>query len=227
MKKTLSALLAVLMIVSVFASGTTAYADRGFTMEDAERVYNKTTNFNHIDIRVAGKLTIDGVETPITVSHPRVTVYVQNSEGNDEAIDNWEFENNPSYEWRRTQLSVPKDAKVVLTCDVTINGELRNDLQFTFQGKDDFVKAIYICDGHQGLDFEVDEEQVMEEYFYHVSYQWTGLPDGLATLPTDGNDYSENDLVLVNTGFVSGDTRTDGEGNIYTFSDTSPRAAAG
>ena len=218
MKKTLSALLAVLMIVSVFASGTTAYADRGFTMEDAERVYNKTTNFNHIDIRVAGKLTIDGVETPITVSHPRVTVYVQNSEGNDEAIDNWEFENNPSYEWRRTQLSVPKDAKVVLTCDVTINGELRNDLQFTFQGKDDFVKAIYICDGHQGLDFEVDEEQVMEEYFYHVSYQWTGLPDGLATLPTDGNDYSENDLVLVNTGFVSGDTRTDGEGNIYTFS---------
>lgn len=218
MKKTLSALLAVLMIVSVFASGTTAYADRGFTMEDAERVYNKTTNFNHIDIRVAGKLTIDGVETPITVSHPRVTVYVQNSEGNDEAIDNWEFENNPSYEWRQTQLSVPKDAKVVLTCDVTINGELRNDLQFTFQGKDDFVKAIYICDGHQGLDFEVDEEQVMEEYFYHVSYQWTGLPDGLATLPTDGNDYSENDLVLVNTGFVSGDTRTDGEGNIYTFS---------
>ena len=218
MKKTLSALLAVLMIVSVFASGTTAYADRGFTMEDAERVYNKTTNFDHIDIRVAGKLTIDGVETPITVSHPRVTVYVQNSEGNDEAIDNWEFENNTSYEWRRTQLSVPKDAKVVLTCDVTINGELRNDLQFTFQGKDDFVKAIYICDGHQGLDFEVDEEQVMEEYFYHVSYQWTGLPDGLATLPTDGNDYSENDLVLVNTGFVSGDTRTDGEGNIYTFS---------
>ena len=218
MKKTLSALLAVLMIVSVFASGTTAYADRGFTMEDAERVYNKTTNFDHIDIRVAGKLTIDGVETPITVSHPRVTVYVQNSEGNDEAIDNWEFENNTSYEWRRTQLSVPKDAKVVLTCDVTINGELRNDLQFTFQGKDDFVKAIYICDGHQGLDFEVDEEQIMEEYFYHVSYQWTGLPDGLATLPTDGNDYSENDLVTVNTGFVSGDTRTDGEGNIYTFS---------
>ena len=218
MKKTLSALLAVLMIVSVFASGTTAYADRGFTMEDAERVYNKTTNFDHIDIRVAGKLTIDGVETPITVSHPRVTVYVQNSEGNDEAIDNWEFENNIRYEWRQTGLSVPKDAKVVLTCDVTINGELRNDLQFTFQGKDDFVKAIYICDGHQGLDFEVDEEQVMEEYFYHVSYQWTGLPDGLATLPTDGNDYSENDLVLVNTGFVSGDTRTDGEGNIYTFS---------
>ena len=218
MKRVLSALLVVLMMVSVFASGTTAYADWRFTMEDAERVYNNTTNFDHIDIRVAGKLTIDGVETPITVSHPRVTVYVKNSEGNDEAKYNWEFENNTSYEWRQTGLRVPKDARVVLTCDVTINGEVRNDLEFTFQGKDDFVKAIYICDGHQGLDFEVDEEQIMEEYFYHVSYQWTGLPDGLATLPTDGNDYSENDLVTVNTGFVSGDTRTDGEGNIYTFS---------
>ena len=218
MKRVLSALLVVVMIVSVFASGTTAYADWRFTMEDAERVYNNTTNFDHIDIRVAGKLTIDGVETPITVSHPRVTVYVKNSEGNDEAKYNWEFENNTSYEWRQTGLRVPKDARVVLTCDVTINGEVRNDLEFTFQGKDDFVKAIYICDGHQGLDFEVDEEQIMEEYFYHVSYQWTGLPDGLATLPTDGNDYSENDLVTVNTGFVSGDTRTDGEGNIYTFS---------
>ena len=218
MKRVLSALLVVVMIVSVFASGTTAYADWRFTMEDAERVYNNTTNFDHIDIRVAGKLTIDGVETPITVSHPRVTVYVKNSEGNDEAKYNWEFENNTSYEWRQTRLRVPKDARVVLTCDVTINGEVRSDLQFTFQGKDDFVKAIYICDGHQGLDFEVDEEQIMEEYFYHVSYQWTGLPDGLATLPTDGNDYSENDLVTVNTGFVSGDTRTDGEGNIYTFS---------
>ena len=218
MKRVLSALLVVVMIVSVFASGTTAYADWRFTMEDAERVYNNTTNFDHIDIRVAGKLTIDGVETPITVSHPRVTVYVKNSEGNDEAKYNWEFENNTSYEWRQTRLRVPKDARVVLTCDVTINGEVRNDLEFTFQGKDDFVKAIYICDGHQGLDFEVDEEEIMEEYFYHVSYQWTGLPDGLATLPTDGNDYSENDLVTVNTGFVSGDTRTDGEGNIYTFS---------
>ena len=218
MKRVLSALLVVLMMVSVFASGTTAYADWRFTMEDAERVYNNTTNFDHIDIRVAGKLTIDGVETPITVSHPRVTVYVKNSEGNDEAKYNWEFENNTSYEWRQTRLRVPKDARVVLTCDVTINGEVRNDLEFTFQGKDDFVKAIYICDGHQGLDFEVDEEEIMEEYFYHVSYQWTGLPDGLATLPTDGNDYSENDLVTVNTGFVSGDTRTDGEGNIYTFS---------
>ena len=218
MKRVLSALLVVVMMVSVFASGTTAYADWGFTMKDAERVYNYKTNFDHIDIRVAGKLTIDGVETPITVSHPRVTVYVKNSEGNDEAKYNWEFENNPSYEWRQTGLRVPKDARVVLTCDVTINGEVRNDLEFTFQGKDDFVKAIYICDGHQGLDFEVDEEQIMEEYFYHVSYQWTGLPDGLATLPTDGNDYSENDLVTVNTGFVSGDTRTDGEGNVYTFS---------
>ena len=218
MKRVLSALLVVVMMVSVFASGTTAYADWGFTMKDAERVYNYKTNFDHIDIRVAGKLTIDGVETPITVSHPRVTVYVKNSEGNDEAKYNWEFENNTSYEWRQTGLRVPKDARVVLTCDVTINGEVRNDLEFTFQGKDDFVKAIYICDGHQGLDFEVDEEQIMEEYFYHVSYQWTGLPDGLATLPTDGNDYSENDLVTVNTGFVSGDTRTDGEGNVYTFS---------
>ena len=37
MKKVLSALLAIVMIVSFFATGATAYADkdRGFTMEDA------------------------------------------------------------------------------------------------------------------------------------------------------------------------------------------------
>ena len=219
MKRVLSALLCILMIVSVFASGTTAYADKGkeWTMEEAKKVYERTTNFDHIDIRVAGNLTIDGVATPITVSYPRVEVYTKDNEGNYVKSDSWSFQNQEKYEWRKTGLSIPKDAKVVLTCDITINNEEKKDLQFTFQGEDDFIRAIYICDGHQGLDFDVDEEQIKEEYFYQVSYEWTGLPTGLAQVPTDSNHYKANEQVTVDTTFLKDRTILDGE-DVYTFS---------
>ncbi|MDY4488403.1 MAG: SpaA isopeptide-forming pilin-related protein [Candidatus Limivicinus sp.] len=219
MKRVLSALLCILMIVSVFASGTTAYADKGkeWTMEEAKKVYERTTNFDHIDIRVAGNLTIDGVATPITVSYPRVEVYTKDNEGNYVKSDSWSFQNQERYEWRKTGLRIPKNAIVVLTCDITINNEEKKDLQFTFQGEDDFIRAIYICDGHQGLDFDVDEEQIKEEYFYQVSYQWTGLPTGLAQVPTDSNHYQANEQVTVDTTFPKDRTILDGE-DVYTFS---------
>ena len=219
MKRVLSALLCILMIVSVFASGTTAYADKGkeWTMEEAKKVYERTTNFDHIDIRVAGNLTIDGVDTPITVSYPRVEVYTKDNEGNYVKSDSWSFQNQERYEWRKTGLRIPKNAIVVLTCDITINNEEKKDLQFTFQGEDDFIRAIYICDGHQGLDFDVDEEQIKEEYFYQVSYQWTGLPTGLAQVPTDSNHYQANEQVTVDTTFLKDKTILDGE-DVYTFS---------
>ena len=219
MKRVLSALLCILMIVSVFASGTTAYADKGkeWTMEEAKKVYERTTNFDHIDIRVAGNLTIDGVDTPITVSYPRVEVYTKDKEGNYVKSDSWSFQNQERYEWRKTGLRIPKNAIVVLTCDITINNEEKKDLQFTFQGEDDFIRAIYICDGHQGLDFDVDEEQIKEEYFYQVSYQWTGLPDRLAQVPTDSNHYQANEQVTVDTTFLKDKTILDGE-DVYTFS---------
>lgn len=219
MKKVLSALLAIVMIVSFFATGATAYADKGkeWTMEEAKKVYERTTYFDHIDIRVAGNLTIDGVDTPITVSYPRVEVYTKDKEGNYFKSDSWSFQNQEKYEWRKTGLSIPKDAKVVLTCDITINNEEKKDLQFTFQGEDDFIRAIYICDGHQGLDFDVDEEQIKEEYFYQVSYEWTGLPAGLAQVPTDSNHYQANEQVTVDTTFPKDRTILDGE-DVYTFS---------
>ena len=219
MKRVLSALLCILMIVSVFASGTTAYADKGkeWTMEEAKKVYERKTYFDHIDIRVAGNLTIDGVDTPITVSYPRVEVYTKDKEGNYVKSDSWSFQNQERYEWRKTGLRIPKNAIVVLTCDITINNEEKKDLQFTFQGEDDFIRAIYICDGHQGLDFDVDEEQIKEEYFYQVSYQWTGLPTGLAQVPTDSNHYQANEQVTVDTTFLKDKTILDGE-DVYTFS---------
>lgn len=60
MKKVLSALLAIVMIVSFFATGATAYADkdRGFTMEDAYKRYDNVSSFDHVDIRVAGSITV-------------------------------------------------------------------------------------------------------------------------------------------------------------------------
>ena len=55
MKKVLSTLLAVLMIVSVMSTGVTAFADKGggtFTMEDAQARYDSVSSFDHVDIRV-------------------------------------------------------------------------------------------------------------------------------------------------------------------------------
>lgn len=220
MKKVLSALLAIVMIVSFFATGATAYADkdRGFTMEDAYKRYDNVSSFDHVDIRVAGTLTVDGVEKPITVSHPRVVVYGKDNKGEEIQLYNWEFTENTSYEWRMTRITVPKDARVVLTCDLTIDGVTKADQSFTFEGRDDFAQAIYDCDGKQGLDFIVRETDVQQVFYYQVSYQWTGLPEGLAAVPTDGNDYLPDADVTVDTSFKSGDTRTDGEGNVYTFS---------
>ena len=220
MKKVLSALLAIVMIVSFFATGATAYADkdRGFTMEDAYKRYDSVSSFDHVDIRVAGTLSVDGVEKPITVSHPRVVVYGKDNKGEEIQLYNWEFTKNTSYEWRMTRITVPKDARIVLTCDLTIDGVTKADQSFTFEGRDDFAQAIYDCDGKQGLDFIVRETDVQQVFYYQVSYQWTGLPEGLAAVPTDGNDYLPDADVTVDTSFKSGDTRTDGEGNVYTFS---------
>lgn len=220
MKKFLSVFLAVLMIASVLSTGAAAYADRddSFTMEDAYERYDRVSSFDHVDIRVAGTLTVDGVEKPITVSHPRVVVYGKDNSGKETQLYNWEFTENTSYEWRMTRISVPKDARVVLTCDLTIDGVTKTDQSFTFEGRDDFAQAIYDCDGKQGLDFIVRETEIQQVFYYQVSYQWTGLPEGLAAVPTDGNDYLPNAEVTVDTSFKSGDTRTDGEGNVYTFS---------
>ena len=220
MKKVLSALLAIVMIVSFFATGATAYADkdRGFTMEDAYKRYDNVSSFDHVDIRVAGTLSVDGVEKPITVSHPRVVVYGKDNKGEEIQLYNREFTENTSYEWRMTRIIVPKDARIVLTCDLTIDGVTKADQSFTFEGRDDFAQAIYDCDGKQGLDFIVRETDVQQVFYYQVSYQWTGLPEGLAAVPTDGNDYLPDADVTVDTSFKSGDTRTDGEGNVYTFS---------
>ena len=220
MKKFLSVFLAVLMIASVLSTGAAAYADRddSFTMEDAYERYDRVSSFDHVDIRVAGILTVDGVEKPITVSHPRVVVYGKDNSGKETQLYNWEFTENTSYEWRMTRISVPKDARVVLTCDLTIDGVTKTDQSFTFEGRDDFAQAIYDCDGKQGLDFIVRETEIQQVFYYQVSYQWTGLPEGLAAVPTDGNDYLPGADVTVDTSFKSGDTRTDGEGNVYTFS---------
>lgn len=218
MKKVLSTLLAVLMIVSVMSTGVTAFADKGggtFTMEDAQARYDSVSSFDHVDIRVAGSITVDGVKKNVTIANPTVEIYYANGD----LYKSKSFTTSESYEWRMTRLSVPKDARVVLTCDVTIDGEVKNGMEFTFAGEEAFVKAIYDCDGHQGLDFIVDEEKVQEVFYYHVSYQWSGLPEGLVSLPTDGSNYLANDSVTVNTSFQAGDIVADpATGDKYVFS---------
>lgn len=224
MKKYLSALLVVLMIVSVFSSGATAYAEKGrpgdaeFTMDDAYARYDSAESFDHVDIRVAGTLTVDGEEKAITVSHPSVVIHPAKGDKPLYEFDEDDFDESSDYEWRKTKLNVPKDAEVVLTCDITVDGVTKTAQSFTFKGKEDFAKAIYDCDGNQGLDFIVEEEQIQEVFYYGVSYQWGELPEGLATLPVDENRYASGSTVAVDTSFKANDTVKDEKGNVYTFS---------
>ena len=211
---------ALLLCIALFVcmlGTTTAFA---YSLEDAEKVYNRTTTFNHVDIRANGTITYktyeNGVETgsvtkAVKISNPVITIWREGV-----AIKTKSFTNTTSYEWRWTGITVNKTDTVSLTCDITIDGVTKTGQQFSWAGKDDFVQAIYNCDGHQGLDFIVTDEEVTQTFFYQVDYKWDNAPSSV-TLPTDGNHYAPNANVNVNTTYKTGDTVTE-NGYVYTFS---------
>ena len=209
-------LLCIALFVCMLGT-TTAFA---YSLEDAEKVYNRTTTFNHVDIRVNGTITYktyeNGVETgsetkTVKISNPVITITPK-----DGSPITKSFTNSTSYEWRWTGIRVSKSDTISLTCDITIDGVTKTGQHFSWAGKDDFVQAIYKCDGHQGLDFNVEGEDITKTFFYQVDYKWDNAPSSV-TLPTDGNHYAPNANVNVDTTYKTGDTVTE-NGYVYTFS---------
>ena len=224
-------LLCIALFVCMLGT-TTAFADKGHKPQEpwdlaaAEKVYNRTTTFNHVDIRVSGTITyktyVNGVETgsetkTVKISNPVITITRQDGT----KITNSSFSNTTSYEWRWTEyngrkLQINKKDSISLTCDITIDGVTKTGQHFSWAGKDDFVQAIFNCDGHQGLDFNVEDENITKTFFYQVDYTWDNAPSS-ATLPTDKNSYKSGETVKVDTTYKAGDTVTEG-GYVYTFS---------
>ena len=209
-------LLCIALFVCMLGT-TTAFA---YSLEDAEKVYNRTTTFNHVDIRVNGTITYktyeNGVETgsetkTVKISNPVITITPK-----DGSPITKSFTNSTSYEWRWTGIRVSKSDTISLTCDITIDGVTQKGQQFSWSDKPAFVQAIYNCDGHQGLDFIVKDEDITQTFFYQVDYIWDNAPSS-ATLPTDKNSYKSGDTVKVDTTYKAGDTVTEG-GYVYIFS---------
>ena len=160
-------LLCIALFVCMLGT-TTAFADKGpkpqepWDLADAEEVYNDTNTFNHVDIRVNGTITYktyeNGVETSsvtkaVKISNPVITITRQDGKTLTKS-----FSNTTSYEWRWTNITVYKTDTISLTCDITVDGVTKTGQHFSWAGKDAFVQAIYNCDGHQGLDFNVEDE---------------------------------------------------------------------
>ena len=190
--------------------------------DDAKIVYDRTTTFNHIDIKVAGNLNIDGANisvrlgTPVKITHNGTTKT---------------FNRSTSYEWRWTNIRVAKSDTITLEVPVTFTYEGVSYTEVftqTFAGESDFVYGILNCDGFQGLDFSLSAQKILEVIKYDVTYSWTGLPAGLASVPAGATDLLIDTPYTVDTTFKPGDTIQDAaNGKVYTFSGWTSRTSDG
>lgn len=180
--------------------------DSEFSKVAATAIYDKTTYFDHVDIRVNGFYTTgtDGNTTTNKITLKNVKLLV--TDGDKTLINTTFKDENETYEWRVTNVQIPKTAKVSLIADILINGKtVKENYTHTFEGKDDFVQAIINCDQNQGLDFIIEAEEIkeaIEESTYQVSYEWqvfdtnndlvTGnLPTELQNLPATTKNYTK------------------------------------
>ena len=185
----------------------------------AQNVYDRTTYFNHVDIRVKGTYTT-GTTTDLTtynIKLQNVSIEIVNPESDELSNYTVSFTNNSeTYEWRKTDIRVDKTAVVSLVCDIVDSetGEvLKYGFTYSFSGEDAFIQAIINCDANQGLDFIIDPQEIIEAVFYDVSYQWkvinsdgsySELPAGIATLPATATNYESGDLHTIDTVYREG-----------------------
>ena len=158
---------AALTVTAEGGSATINVTDKGYTLENAQDTYNETTYFNHVDVRSAGTIKIGTyvngvlqgslVTKNVIITNPSIKV----TDGNT-VIANRSFTGSTSYEWRITNIRVPKTAVITMTCDIQIEGEtaVKTGQTFTYSGEATFVQAIFDCDGKRGLDFNISAEDI-------------------------------------------------------------------
>ena len=191
---------------SVTVSGDTAYTMTTRTSSFASAsvdqqtavamsIYAKSSTFNHVDIRVAGEFTVDGTEHSIDLQNTSIVVV---DPGKDDITGSFAENEDEDYEWRTEGTSVSKNAVIHVEFDLYIDEKLvQEGYTVEFSGFWDFVEAIRICDGIEGLDFRIVEAIVNQRY--NVTYTWTGLPEGLATLPAGTTGLLAGEGYTVNT----------------------------
>jgi len=202
--------------------------DSEFSWNAAENVYNNTSYFNHVDIRVNGTYTtgIEGNTTTDKITLANVELLVV--DGNNTIIDTTFRDNTETYEWRVTNKRIPKTAKVSLIFDILLNGKtIKENYEYSFEGKNDFIQAIINCDINQGLDFIMDPTEITKAVYYEVSYQWNVcegtdcsgiLPEVLATVPNTVDGYVEDAAHAIDTQWGNGVSLIDEVNNkVYTF----------
>lgn len=185
------------------------------TYENAKIIYNQTNTFNHVDIRVNGTFNENGVQYNIKIANAKLTVV-----NGEKTIVNKTYTNNDeTYEWRATGIAVPKSAKIILVFDIILDGKtVREDYTMTYEGEEAFIQAIVDCDMHWGLDFKIDAKEIINVVLPNVSYQWTSLPEGLATLPETVLGYNKGETHTIQTTITEGTYVVDEQnGKIYTF----------
>ncbi len=199
-----------------------------------KNTYDRTTYFNHVDIRVKGTYTT-GTTIDLTTYNIRLA-NVRISVTNPSQYSSYDFsqsftDNSETYEWRKTGVRVYKGASVTLTCDIynSSTGQiLKSGFTHTFTGEAEFIKAIAQCDAHQGLDFILNPQDIIAAVFYGVKYDWdvvdaegnvSELPAGLATLPAaTGDIYKAGEAHTIDTHHKEGHYVIDEtNGKIYTF----------
>ncbi len=240
-------------IISYTSGNYVYYGEKEFTVTDKDEsvqldvsatydataayksTYDRTTYFNHVDIRVKGTYTT-GTTIDLTTYNIRlanVSISVVNPSEYSRYNFTQSFTNNSeTYEWRKTNVRVYKGASVSLTCDIydSVTGAiLKSGFTHTFSGEAEFIKGIAQCDAHQGLDFILNPHDIIAAVFYGVKYDWdvvdaegnyvSELPAGLATLPAASGDiYEAGDTHTIDTHHVEGHYVIDeANGKTYTF----------
>lgn len=166
LSRSLAVMLCLMLLISLIPA--TAFAANGLSWEGAEQIYNRTDTFGHIDIRVRGDLkittSVDGSQSGSETKDVRVltpvTITLTHANGTSQTKT---FDSGASYEWRWTRVSVGKQDTITISGRLQVEGEEKtHDFSKTYSGREDFIQAIIDCDGNQGLDFNIQAEELIE-----------------------------------------------------------------
>lgn len=180
-------------------------------------IYQNTSSFNHVDVRVYGDFVVNGVAYDIKLLNPVVTIV----DGGKTTTKDFSDDDSETYEWRvqGQGISVSKSAVITVVFDIYYEGELvYENYSVTYSGEAAFIEAVRICDATQGLDFRISEEQIIQVVLCQVSYQWDGEYPASAVLPETSDGYTSGDFHTIDTSYKAGDQVYDTDaGVVYTF----------
>lgn len=142
----------------------------------------QSSKLNHIDVRVAGSLTLVSKVNGETISSEKVNVTVSNVSAtlNGKSVSFYKKAGSgKENEWRADNLSLNKDSDVVvLTCSVSgtksDGSKVNLNVSKTYQGATVLTKLINECPAKNGYDIDVNAEDLQESFTVnaYVEKEW-------------------------------------------------------